>query len=314
MRTWRVGTFSMGASLLLLGIFLLLSQIVGLKLTHIMLSWWPAILIILGIEILVFLFFSRQEKPFLKYDILSIFFVGIIGTIGIGFAILSSTGILEKMDEIVQREHRVLELPEVDYSLKNSVKRIVVNTGDYPLTIEGTKSDNLSIFGTYSANTGKKEKLVLTSNDYVSIREKGDTLYVSIKGLPTEILGPFDRYGRMEATLLIPNNTKLEVMGNHNAITLKPRVLTSDWNIDRAASLSIQMEKDSDVKVTAKGLQEFQGDRTNWSIADEETVETSTKTGPASENPIKVATFETGKGSYKLQITNSYEVNVSLID
>ena len=31
MRTWRVGTFSMGASLLFLGIFLLLSQLFGLR-------------------------------------------------------------------------------------------------------------------------------------------------------------------------------------------------------------------------------------------------------------------------------------------
>lgn len=315
MRTWRVGTFSMGASLLLLGIFLLLSQIFELKLTHIMMSWWPVILIVLGIEILVFLFFSRQEKPFLKYDILSIFFVGIIGTIGIGFAILSSTGILEKMDDVLQREHRTLDLPEVDYSLKSGVKRIVIDTGNYPLTIEGSENKDISLFGTYTVNAGKKEELILNGDDYVSIREKGDTIYVIIKGLPTEILGPFDRYGSLAATILIPNNTNLEVSGNHNSITLKPRLLTSDWSIDRVSSLSVQIEKKSDVIVSAKGIQEFQGDRSNWNVTGEETVEASTvenESNPNSENLM--ASLKTGNGSHKLQITNSYDVNVNLVD
>ena len=67
MRTWRVGTISMGASLLLLGVFLLLSQIVGWDLTRVMISWWPIILVVLGIEILVYLLLSKSEKPVLKY-------------------------------------------------------------------------------------------------------------------------------------------------------------------------------------------------------------------------------------------------------
>ena len=76
-----------------------------------MIAWWPVILVVLGIEILVFLFLSRQEKPFLKYDFLSIFFVGVIGTVGIGFSLLSSTGILEKMDDWLNREERTMDLP-----------------------------------------------------------------------------------------------------------------------------------------------------------------------------------------------------------
>jgi len=309
MRTWRVGTFSMGASLLFLGVFLLLSQLFGLELTHVMIAWWPVILVILGIEILVFLILSRQEKPFLKYDFLSIFFVGIVGTAGIGFSLLSSTGILEKVDDWLNHEERTMDLPVFEHQVMDEVMRVVVDTGSYPLTIEGIMEKEVTMFGTYRALTGEKEKLISEAVDYISVRQKGDTLYVSIKELPSESAGPFDSYGGiLSATLLVPNDVNLEVMGNDNTITLKPRLLMSNWTVDHAANLSVQMGNTSDVKVTAKGVQDFQGDREKWNI-----IEGNTEEGV--EGPsIKEATYQIGNGSHHLQILNSYQVNVHLVD
>lgn len=310
MRTWRVGTFSMGASLLFLGIFLLLSQFFGMDLMHVMISWWPIILIVLGIEILVFLFLSRQEKPFLKYDFLSIFFVGILGTIGIGFAFLSSTGIMDKMDDVLKREERTMDLPALEKQITADIQRVVVDTaGHYPLTIEGTSTKEITMFGTYRALLGKKEKLLTNAEEYVSIQEKGNTLYVKVKELPSEVAGPFDRYADLSATLLIPSDVKLEVNGNDNSITLKPRTLISDWTIDQASHLSVQLQNRSDVKVTATEVQEFQGNREQWSMTEEKQSE-----HPYEEPVIKLATFQTGKGEHNLKITNSYQLSFSTVD
>lgn len=303
----------MGASLLFLGIFLLLSQLFGLNLVHVMISWWPIILVVLGIEILVFLFLTKQEKPFLKYDFLSIFFVGILGTVGIGFAILNSTGILEKMNDVLLREERTMELPAFDYAINDNVKRVVVNTDRYPLIIEGTTGKNVEMFGTYKAYTEKNEKLISKANDYVSVQESGDTVYINVKGFPSESIGPFDRYTTLSATLLIPNDVKLEVNGNDNSITLKPRMLDSNWTVDRASSLSMQIENKSDVKVIATGLQEINGNRAIWNVTEEKGSETSE--GTYIEEPIiKQATFQTGKGSNQLQINNSYQVTANIVN
>lgn len=72
MRTWRVGSISMGTLLLFLGVLLLLSQLAGWDSSHVLAGWWPVLLIVLGAEILVYLFQSKEEKPLLKYDFLSI--------------------------------------------------------------------------------------------------------------------------------------------------------------------------------------------------------------------------------------------------
>lgn len=77
MRTWRVGTFSMGLSIISLGCFLLFSVIQGTKVLDSLTAWWPVLLIILGVEILLYLLFSKKEQSFIKYDIFSIFFIGV---------------------------------------------------------------------------------------------------------------------------------------------------------------------------------------------------------------------------------------------
>ncbi|ASA97467.1 LiaF transmembrane domain-containing protein [Anoxybacillus flavithermus] len=53
MRKWRVGTVSMGASLILLGIVLFISQWEGMGAADIFASWWPFLLVLLGVEVFV---------------------------------------------------------------------------------------------------------------------------------------------------------------------------------------------------------------------------------------------------------------------
>ena len=241
---------------------------------------------VLGIEILVFLFLSRQEQPFLTYDFLSIFFVGMIGTVGIGFVLLSSAGILEKMDDWLNREEQTLDLPVLEHQVIDEVKRVVIHTGNYPLTVEGTVEKEVSMFGTYRAHTRENEKLISNVEDYVSLQQKGETLYMNIKDLSREIVGPFDSFVSLSATILVPNDIELEIVGNDNSVNLKPRMLLSDWTVDRVGDLSVQIENTSDVKITAKDIQDFQGDREKWNIAVESNEET-TEEGAIEQVPFK---------------------------
>lgn len=312
MRTWRVGTFSMGASLLFLGLYLFLAQLLGLNVGQVMLAWWPIILVVLGIEILVYLFFSGKEKPFLKYDLLSIFLVGVLGTVGIGFAILNSTGLVGKIADVLDRKEQSFVLPEFSKSLSNDVKRIVVDTGIDPVTIEGTAGKEVAMFGTYRAAVSGKEKLVDTADDYVSFHQKGDTLYVSFKGLPEEI-GPFDNSGTISATIVIPHDVKLEVIGHDNPITMKPRMLLSDWTVDRASSVALYVEETSDVLVSAIGAQDLQGQESTWKVSEGSKQQVEEMVQPDEGTPSKIGTFQMGDGTHQLKVLNAYSVSLNTI-
>lgn len=81
MKGWRVGTLSMGVLLILVGALLLYGQLSGVSTIELIFNWWPVVLILLGIEVLTYVYLSRSEQPNVKYDGFSIFIIiFIIGT------------------------------------------------------------------------------------------------------------------------------------------------------------------------------------------------------------------------------------------
>lgn len=306
MRTWRVGTVSMGASLLLLGVFLFLSRFLGMELVQVMMAWWPILLIVLGIEILLYLYLSRQEKPMIKYDFLSIFFVGVLGMVGIGFAVLSSTGVMGKVEEAMTREERSFELPTFSYGVDDSVKRVVVRTTDYPMTIETTAETEVSMFGTYRTETTKsKGKLLKSAEDYVSANKKGDTLFLNVKTLPKES-GPFSTYQEMAAaTILIPADVELEVIGNGNSLALNPRSLANNWSINGVSSVDVDLDETADLKIAANGVDDVSGEDGLWQVT-----EKGNATGGI-EGVERNAIYQSGEGKYQINISNPNYVSLN---
>ncbi|MEH7115626.1 hypothetical protein V7124_25185 [Neobacillus niacini] len=302
MRTWRVGTFSMGASLVFLGLFLFLSRFMGFDLVHVMTAWWPLLLIVLGIEILLYLFFSRQEKPILKYDFVSILFVGVLGMVGILFATLSATGIMGKVEEVVAREERSFELPDFSYQMNDSIKRVVLRTTGYQTTIEATDEKEVSMFGTYRTQTANKEKLIKSADDYVYANKKGDTLYVNVKTLPNE-LGPFYSHQEIASTILIPSGVQLEVIGNGNDITLNPRSLENDWSINGASFIDVKTAENSNLKISAVGVDVVNGKDGAWQV---------TETGDQNEAIQRNAVYQSGEGNYHINIMNTHSVSLNI--
>jgi hypothetical protein len=303
MRTWRVGTFSMGASLVFLGLFLFLSRFLGFDLVHVMTAWWPILLIVLGIEILLYLFFSRQEKPVLKYDFLSIIFVGLLGSVGIVFAMLSATGIMEKVEDVVAREERSFELPDFSYQMDDSIKRVVLRTVGYQTTIEATDERAVSMFGTYRTQTSNKERLIKSADDFVYANKKGDTLYINVKTLPNE-LGPFNSHQEIASTILIPKGVKLEVIGNGNEIALDPRSLENDWSINGAGSIDVKVEENSNLNIEAVGVGEVNGKDGAWKVTE--------KGDPnGMEGVERNAVHQSGEGNYHINIINTYNVSLN---
>ena len=59
----------------------------GIQVLDTLTAWWPVLLIILGAEVLLYLLFSKKEQSFIKYDIFSIFFIGVLGSVGIAFTV-----------------------------------------------------------------------------------------------------------------------------------------------------------------------------------------------------------------------------------
>ncbi|WP_299744634.1 MULTISPECIES: hypothetical protein [Rossellomorea] len=312
MRTWRVGSISMGASLLFLGIFLLFSQLLKWDSAYVLAGWWPVLLIVLGAEILVYLYLSRQEKPILQYDFLSIIFVAVIGTLGIGFTVLQATGLMEQMQAFFDSEVKTADLPSYNHQVGDDVKRIVVDSSYYPITIETVTDKEVSVFGTYRGTFSGDRPFFSKPEDYLLTTQKGDTLFITLKGLP-ESNGWRQSGQEMQATLVVPASKSLEISSNYNDVTLKPRTLSSSWEVSSSGMVNLVLPSSEDLTINAENVGDIQGEDAEWQFLEQANVPESEEEGIEDEgNPNKSATLKLGTGQHPITISHSDQVNVSI--
>ena len=284
----------MGTALVSLGVFLLLTQVLEWNAAVIMVAWWPVLFIILGVEILVFLWRARQEQPHVKYDILSIIFIGVIGTAGIGLSILSSAGLLEKAATLIAMERETVNIPHFEQAVGEGIKRVVVETGHNEVRLESTPAREVSIFGTYRGLVSKGKSPFNDVQDYALIEQRGDTMYVIFKQTPSNNLGGG---GELEPILLIPEKLDLEVNGEGSELVMKPRDMSGNWNVKNAMYVKVDLDEKSDVKINAKDVYAVEG--AQWNISKE-----------FQEGERGNASFTAGKGTTLLNIASSDNVIV----
>jgi hypothetical protein len=302
-RKWRVGTVSMGLSLILLGFFLFFALLNGNDVFQTFFAWWPLILIVLGLEITIYSFLPKKENSFLKYDFLSIFFVGFIGTFGIGMTVLTSTGIIDEMKEKIAAEHVSIDVEKAHYTVDSNIKRIVLKTNNQNLNIEGTDGNLISLFGTYETSIiPKDQNQELKKNDYVLTEQVGDTMFVYLKK-PPENRGPFGSYSNLDLTITFPNSIALEVDGQHSSISMNPGNLQSNWVVKHASNINVSVNKKSNIQVS------IHASRIDGNIIEEQ------KNKNLSDYEKKHQDkFIVGNGTYHLQLLDASHVQLDVIE
>lgn len=216
-RKWRVGTVSMGMSLIFLGVVLFLTQIKGVQMMEPLMIWWPLILIVLGIEIIVYLFVARrQENPVLKYDFMSIIFIGILGSIAIGVTLLMSVGIMPELKAYIQSETKTLSLPSWETRLPMEIQKIVIEAGSQRVKIEGSATQEVHVLGTYRTSMNKDQPDPIPTIEELAVTKIiGDTYYIIMKD-PSQKSAPFSTYTYVNATIVVPDHLEVEVRGNYS--------------------------------------------------------------------------------------------------
>jgi len=91
MRRIRVGSISMGLSLIAFGIILLMFRGNSELVVQEIMKWWPIVLIILGVETLLHVYLTAIEKTDrVEFDIFSVMMVGMIIIVSLGIYIATS--------------------------------------------------------------------------------------------------------------------------------------------------------------------------------------------------------------------------------
>lgn len=163
----------MGMILVASGVLMLVSLIVSVNVLNILLTFWPLILICLGVEILLHLFVRKSDgaEGKLRYDALSILFISFLLIISIGFyAVAYFAALFESRDDMfaafgIMNENVFAE----DGTTLTETKELVVFSGFNRVTVLSAQDERLTIKHSVSASTSDKSYAQSVLGNTVSI-------------------------------------------------------------------------------------------------------------------------------------------------
>jgi len=218
MKRWRVGSLTMGLILLASGIMLLVSLIMKINIINILLTFWPIILICIGIEILLHLFIKRDDgaDTKIKYDVLSILFIGFVLFIsGLFYTATYSIEMLGGREDaftILGIKHQDVYI-ESDVELPEADTLIVLNSYYMGLRVIQTEGDNLRVDYKISAQTNDKEYAAPLLESAIDF-EHGQRAYMTVS---SSILTRSRKVGHaiIECTIYLPSDKTLDLTQFH---------------------------------------------------------------------------------------------------
>lgn len=219
MKQWRIGTLSMGVSLIFMGIVLLMSQFQGLKSFDYFMIWWPMIFILIGLEIIGYIYWQARRSAneggagtdrVVKYDIFSIIFIGFIGTLCLMFFVFTATGIVHEVRAAVGAVEETHSWPSLAEDIPETIEKVVI-TSNHHVQIDSNHTNEMHVFGTYRTVSHPETMIEeLLVEDVYDTYMVGDTLYVKIKPLPNKV-GPFYTMNRTQLTISLPDRIDYEL-------------------------------------------------------------------------------------------------------
>ncbi|MED4602156.1 DUF5668 domain-containing protein [Paenibacillus validus] len=215
MRKWRVGTLSMGLTLIGFGVLLFLSQWQGLGAFTSFIRWWPIVLVLLGLEILAYVFIAKKESEVIRYDWMSVLFVGVLFAGCFMFTMLTGLGVTDEVRKLVGEVEVTADLPELQEPVNPAIQKLVVQTSGEPVRIDKTAERSMHLFGTYRTRVQEGDRPTVDKEQFYTVRTVGDTMYVQVKRPPV-YRGLNSVYPEMSVTLVLPQDVQVEVQGPNN--------------------------------------------------------------------------------------------------
>ncbi|KAJ51981.1 hypothetical protein BD780_004263 [Clostridium tetanomorphum] len=171
MRQWKVGSLTLGLTLVLIGIMFMIGNIIDMSLLGNLIRFWPIILILLGIEILCSGYMSQKNNEKLKLSGTSIFMFFVLFSI-CGVLFISSNVIDFTKDGIKFRN------PESwHYKYQSSFsKNYTIDPKNHNKAIINTKSGNIFIDKSSSKNIEITANSEIFSNDESKAKKLSESL------------------------------------------------------------------------------------------------------------------------------------------
>lgn len=306
MRKWKVGTLSAGILMIVLGAGMLAAQFKQANILEMLFTCWPAILVLVGAEILLQVYIAKGQQPVIKYDLSSIFIILIVVILSMGMYALTLTGIIKRVVWMVESNVVALEIPPQRISVDETLEKIVISAPKSRLDIKNSGISEVVVFGETAVKIADSEEAkALVEQNQAIFQRVGNTLFVQF--LSPAQPGDFSPGVReISHTLLLPADVEVDVGGpGYFNLGIDGRAFAGNWFIKGRGSVNITAARPLNlaIDVQIKNGGNLKGNA-NWEA--KEMSESHGTIGPGNEGYMKW-----GEGTNKVNIIlDSGEVEV----
>lgn len=176
-RTWRVGSLSMGVTLMLIGTAFAVSLWQDADVYRMLLWVAPVVFILLGGELLLHLALYGKRDMIIRYDWLSIFFVGIMGAASLILALLMSSGLFDELKRNMDTTLRTVYVDTDAIEIPEQVTKVVVQSAMH-VEFKETTAREVRVMGQVRYHSPDKPETL--HPDLVQWSVVGDTLFLIV--------------------------------------------------------------------------------------------------------------------------------------
>ncbi|MFD0590486.1 hypothetical protein ACFQZE_21070 [Paenibacillus sp. GCM10027627] len=208
-RSWRVGTLSMGFTLMLIGTAFAVSLWQEIDAYDMLLWVAPLVFILLGLELLIYLFVSGKRDTVIRYDWISVFFVGLVGFASVVMALLMSTGLFDELERQMKTTERTVYVESEKAAVPDKIIKIVLQS-PVEIAIDKTSGQELQLLGQIRYWSDEALSRETASKNIMTTKTIGDVMYVFVNP-PDAVAGSwFSVSADPGLTLAIPDGVALD--------------------------------------------------------------------------------------------------------
>ncbi|RJE86024.1 hypothetical protein D3P07_18210 [Paenibacillus sp. 1011MAR3C5] len=175
-REWRVGSLSMGITLILIGTAFAVSIWQNTEAYELLLWVAPVVFILLGVELLIYLKTSGKSNTIIRYDWLSVFFVGLLGLGSLVLSLLMSSGVYGELQREINMITRTAYVESGKVEVPKEIKKIVVQSALY-VSVEEADTNKLQLIGQIRYRSMEP---MSNQNELIHTTIVGSSLYVFV--------------------------------------------------------------------------------------------------------------------------------------
>lgn len=221
----------MGLLLIALGVIMLVSQILEISLLDQILKWWPVALIMIGLEILIYVFLSKQDEPKVKFDVFSIIIISILLMASVG--VYAVTGLISSGNGVL-----------IVDSMFDNFKNESIFTRNYEVDVSSSNLVIDNVFGNINVTKGDVEKIeveaniTIRNNDENYASEIADSLVVISNDKDIKIKTDSRKYSnkgkigsiRIDYTIKVPDTVNVEADNQYGDVLFTDLALSGKVN------------------------------------------------------------------------------------